>query len=584
MRRMRILARVPPDTHSVRSVLGRLLHSPLALALAVTAINAAKPAVVDDAAYLAFARHIAHRPLDPYGFTIFWYSTPDPAMSVLAPPVVPYWLALGILLYGEQVLLLKLWLFPFAWMLAWSVDQLLRRFARGSALLPVIVLSPAILPAVNLMLDIPAIALGLSGVVVFLMAADRMSWRLVIAAGIVAALAMQTKYTMLLVPIVFIWFGLTRGRVRLAAVAAAVAFAAFALWEGLIAQQYGRSHFLFHAGTQTEPNPGESWLDAWLEQKSALGPGLVGHFGCLGIGVGLAAAGLLRWPRWCPHAVAFLWSAGFALVACLPLRWTVISSPMPYVTLPMVFWQFFGMVFLLAILACALVLLFRFRKGVSVRMNADSLFLVGWFAIELAGYFALTPFPAARRLIGLTVVGGLLVARLANRAVRVDPARRPAAWTIVFAIHASLAVTAIDTVDAYPEKVAAERAQRATADRPDGSTVWYAGHWGFQFYCERAGMRPLVPGQSVLAQGDYVVLPIHPDTPDFHRPVIGGGPIRPPPHAEVIDEIVWEDWLSAKTVPNFYGGINPIAGRDHPRLRVVVYRLTSEWRPVTHRR
>jgi hypothetical protein len=38
-----------------------------------------------------------------------------------------------------------------------------------------------------------------------------------------------------------------------------------------------------------------------------------------------------------------------------------------------------------------------------------------------------------------------------------------------------------------------------------------------------------------------------------------------------------DDVLSAKTVPNFYGGADPVAGRDHPRLRVRVYRLKSDW-------
>ena len=55
----------------------------------------AKPVLVDDPVYLHFARHIAQHPLDPYGFILLWYSAPQPAMEVLCPPVLPYWLALG---------------------------------------------------------------------------------------------------------------------------------------------------------------------------------------------------------------------------------------------------------------------------------------------------------------------------------------------------------------------------------------------------------------------------------------------------------------------------------------------------------
>src|SRR5262249_39453441 len=128
----------------------RVFCTPLFLALVVTLANAAKPVLVDDTAYLTYARHIAENPLDPYGFTIFWYTVPDPAFEVLAPPVVPYWLALGIRLFGEHTAVLKLGLFPFVWLLAWAVRDLLRRFARGAdGLLALVVLSPAILPAVN---------------------------------------------------------------------------------------------------------------------------------------------------------------------------------------------------------------------------------------------------------------------------------------------------------------------------------------------------------------------------------------------------------------------------------------------------
>jgi hypothetical protein len=139
-------------------------------------------------------------------------------------------------------------------------------------------------------------------------------------------------------------------------------------------------------------------------------------------------------------------------------------------------------------------------------------------------------------------------------------------------------VAAIDTLDALPEKWCAERAAEVTRDRPPASTVWYAGHWGFQHYCERAGMRPLVAGHTVARAGDFLVLPVHPDEPGFHRPYAGFAVVHPPQWvAEEVAGVWWDDWLSAKTVPNFYGGTEPVVGRDHPRLRVRVYRLRADW-------
>ena len=143
------------------------------------------------------------------------------------------------------------------------------------------------------------------------------------------------------------------------------------------------------------------------------------------------------------------------------------------------------------------------------------------------------------------------------------------------AIMFGLVVAIIDIWDAYPEKVLAER---AAAVVPVGGKVWFAGHWGFQFYCERGGMKPLIPGESRAEIGDYLVLPIYPDAVRFHRPHIGSVSIQPPADAvEVVAEFVRDDWIAAQTVPNFYGGFDPIVGRGAPRLRVVVYKVVKAW-------
>ena len=219
----------------------------------------------------------------------------------------------------------------------------------------------------------------------------------------------------------------------------------FAGWEGMLVEKYGRSHFRYHASAQqAELAPGESRLAALVAEKIDLLPGLLGDFGCLGAGVGLIAAGALPIPRRWLRIGAGLWLVGFVFVSLAPHRW---SAP-----IVRAHWQVFGGLFLAAIGGCAFVLLVRIRNGLAIRTHANSLFLVGWFALELAGYFALTPFPAARRVIGLVVVGGILAARAASRIGRRFPGRRAAGWAIALAIAAGVIVTAIDTLDAFPEK------------------------------------------------------------------------------------------------------------------------------------
>lgn len=538
----------------------RIWMPPVLLAAVVTLANAFKPLVIDDTAYVAFARQIAAHPFNPYGFTIFWDTRPEPAFGVLAPPVLLYWLALGIRLFGEHPPLLKLWLFPFLWALTAALRDLLRRFAgKGTTLLPLIVLSPAILSTVNLMLDVPALALGLTALSLFVRAADRDSWRLAAGAGLLAALAIQTKYTMFAIPLAMAWYGVTRRRVGLAAIAVAVALAGFAAWELLLVAHYGHSHFFFQLAQQHR-----------FGRKAELIVPLFSHLGCLGVGIGLVAAGALGLSRRWLLLAAAIWTVGFVRIALVPHEWITVTATR---TLAIGrFWQSFGLLTLIALAGCASVMLRRRRPW-----PPDALFLVGWLGIELVTYFAFTPFPAARRVIGLVAVGGLLAAHVVNRIGRVFPLRRPAGWIVPFAVAVGLAVTAVDTVDVFSEKVAVERATSITAAGPAGSTVWCLGKWGFHYYCERAGMRPVVAEQSVLAPGDLLVLPMSWDGHGFGPDTVGLSIDPELSVAEQVAKSVWNEPLSGQTVTNFYGGrgSDPVMMRDHPRFGVAVYRMTQ---------
>jgi len=536
---------------------GRRIVGPFGLAVVITLVNALKPVVVDDAAYLAFARHIAAAPLDPYGFTLHWYTFPDRGMDVLLPPVLPYWLAIGIGLFGEHLLPLKLWLFPILWCFTKSLDVLLRRFAKGSErlLLPMIALGPAILPTVNFMLDVPAAALGLAALAVFTRRAA--TWRSALLAGLFAGIAMQTKYTAMLAPAAILWYGLTHRRLGAATVAATLAAVVFAGWEAILFAKYGESHFLHHLAEQ------RAGSGNWLLEKSALIPGLVGHLGLLGFAVSLAAGIALGLPRRAQIVVAITWCVGVGLVCTLPdesFRGRNV-------------WRPAGCAALLAAAATTAVMLFK-RTG--LRRSRDAWFLTGWLLIELAGYFVLTPFPAARRVIGLAIVLGMLAARAISRRQRLESGWTPPRWLGRFAIGIGVAVAALDTIDARIEPRYAERGLMVAKGK--GATrILFAGHWGFQYPCEIAGAEQVVPGRTVFEPGDALVLPLIPDDRPIHRPHIGLVRIEPP--AERVIELArftWRDPLP-RTIPNFYGGNDPLANHAGPKLDVAVYRFTRTW-------
>ena len=85
-------------------------------------------------------------------------------------------------------------------------------------------------------------------------------------------------------------------------------------------------------------------------------------------------------------------------------------------------------------------------------------------------------------------------------------------------VFLGLAFFALDWRGAQAHRQAAEEAARWVRDH-EGGQAWYVGHWGFQYYAERQGLRPVVPDYSPdpgcvplpppsrLRRGDYLIVP-----------------------------------------------------------------------------
>jgi hypothetical protein len=542
----------------------------LGLALLYTLLNALKPLHMDDTAHYYYAARIAAHPLDPYGFQVFWYEQPQDANHVLTPLLSDYWWAVAIRLFGDRVWLWKLWLLPFSLVFVFACYRLLCRIAHGLALplTALTVLSPTFLPSLNCMLDVPALGLSLYAVLLFLEACDRSSLAQSVLAGLVAGCAMQTKYTALLAPATMLLYAVLFGKLRQGLVAAGIAALLFIGWEGLVALRYGESHFLHHAHDQSD-----TLVDKLLMPMPMLN--VVGGLMPAVVLLGLAALGRTR-------AVRLAWGGavvlGYFLIAFIPERFALYSSRFVIggkFTLGDVVFASFGVV------ACAVVgaMLCRLgrlaRKDWWVRFRAGRYrlegFLILWLALEAAGCLALSPFPAARRAMGLVVVATFCVGRLASLTSRTTPRRR-LVWVIaLFGMLLGLVVYLADLRDAYASKTGAEGAAAWIEAQGRPGAVWYVGHWGFQFYAEQAGMQPVVPNRTQLQKGDWLVVP---------DKLINQQTIQIAPQAtELVEVYTVEDWLPLRTVPGYYGGYAPLEHKEGPRLTVRVYRVTADFVP-----
>jgi hypothetical protein len=552
------------------------------LAFFFTLLNALKPMHIDDAAGFYHAAQVAKQPLNPYGFDMFWYQHPKPAYEEPFPPVLPYWWALAIWLFGEQPFLWKLWLLPFSLLFVFACDELFRRFARGleEPLLIMTVLSPTFLPSLNLMPHIPSVTLSLCALIVFLSASDRSSPLLAVLAGLVAGLAIETKYSGFLAPGILLLYALFFRKIHLWLLSAVVTGLVFVSWETFVTLLY-KSYFplyhLYHL---------HSGHEGLLHKTRLILPLLtiLGGVAPAGALLGLTA---LRLSRWVVLTSSLFVLLGYVLLACVEVTFTAKFSFSPslfsilevstsQLGLNHVIFSLFGLA-LCGSMAAVVWQLCRLSRGglwrpALWRTYRTEWFLVLWLVLEVAGYFALTPFPAARRVMGIVIVFTVLGGRLASRTCR-SPARIALVRAVAFvSMVVGLGFWAVDVRDAYAEKEAAEVAARYVYQQETAATVWYVGHWGFQYYAERAGMKPVVPDRSQLRRGNWLVVP---DRVDQQRIRIDQK------RTDLVVQLTVNDFLPLRTVPCYYSGRTPLEHHEGPRVVVSIYRVTADFVPAT---
>jgi hypothetical protein len=370
---------------------------------------------------------------------------------------------------------------------------------------------------------------------------------------------MQTKYTGLLVPptlLLAAWHGPRWKSLWLGITAASVAAGMFAAWEVFVAVRYGHSHFLYHLAQ------GRS---SWAGRLNLAAP-LMSLLGGVAAPVGLL--GLTAWgvrARWAALAAA-LYVAGLAVIAWGPEwdRQRLSNNTIVFGS--------FGVLTGLVLLGTAAALLGS--RGPESERPADR-FLALWWLVELAGFFVLTPWPAARRVLGLVVVGTLLLGRWAARTGCTPDRARLVRSVAAFGVALGLLFHAIDVDNAAAERDAVALVNAWVRERDPVGQVWFVSHWGLKFYGERAGWQPVIPDRSRLPAGSWLVVP---------------GRESGHPRIDIPDAAVHEGtvaitsrWLLS-TIPWYYGTNKPLNRQAHPILEVAIYHIAADCTPRTPQR
>jgi hypothetical protein len=306
-------------------------------------------------------------------------------------------------------------------------------------------------------------------------------------------LAVLTKYFAIsLVPLLLIYTLLSGRRRWVRAAWLLLPVAILGLLDLYMQRQYGVSHLL-----------GSSELLREFHERYVLDAGRKVLTGLAFLGAGAAPALFIApwlWGRTGRIAVCAGGAAAAAITVVLALSgW---QAGVPEISYSWWFWPQYGLWIAagLHIIAVALAEVWQ-------RRDRDAVFLALWLAGTLFYCIFVNHFVNIRVILpALPAVALLCVRRLRMRSDGGAPALPRAVWLgLAAGLALSLCVAQADIRLANAARTAAER---IAPEKRSGRT-WFSGHWGFQYYMEARGAKPIDVRNPDIRTGDTVVTPMN---------------------------------------------------------------------------
>ena len=139
--------------------------------------------------------------------------------------------------------------------------------------------------------------------------------------------------------------------------------------------------------------------------------------------------------------------------------------------------------------------------------DADSFLLFAWIAGTLLFSCFFNWTVSGRSVLPMLPAIGILLARRIEqrRALHDMMTARYILLPLTLSLVVSISVVRADYL--WADTVRQEAVEISTLYKNDFSTLWFQGHWGFQYYMEMHGGKALDRKNSLIARGDRVVNP-----------------------------------------------------------------------------
>ena len=468
-----------------------VLRAMLALLVVMTAlvpfIN--KAFHIDDPLFLWMAQQILHHPWNPYGFSVNWYLSAHPMSVVMQnPPLNSYYIALIGSMFGwKEPVMHAAFLLP-ASAAAIGTLFLARHFSPSPLVATMLtILTPVFLvSATTIMCDVWLLVFWVWAIYCWIRGLEHRSWWLLVFASLLATAAAFTKYFGLsLVPLLVV-FTLARDRRWTSALLfLLIPLLAIALYEIVTKAKYGNglvSSALVYPSKMSRP-------DTPFLKSSVTGLAFAGgcFISCLFYAPLLKRRGLLAGTA---IFIALLTVVYFLLAPGMNSRGAVTLT-------------FEGALFVITaigIFALAISDLARHKTAESLLL---CLWVGGTFFFATYLNWAIT----ARTFLPMTpAVAILLTRRLSLHGHTADTGA--ALWfPLLPATIISLLIVIGDYRLANNARFAAAYFQERF--HAELGSVWFQGHWGFQYYMEQGRAKAVDVRESRFFPGDVLITPLN---------------------------------------------------------------------------
>jgi len=457
---------------------------------------------IDAPLFLWAAKQIVKHPLDPYGFSVVWYTKAMTMSEVTKnPPLAAYFMALAGSWAGwsEWVLHVEFLLPSVAMVL--GVHQLARGMTRSPLLAAAVtVAAPGFLiSATSVMCDVPMLALWLFAIICWRkgICEEKFAW-LAIGGVLIGVCALTKYFGICLIPLLFlfsIWEKRRIGGWISCLVIPVAMLAAYQLWTNSLYAHGALSSlgsYVQYVRSATPTSPAANLMVT------------VSFVG------GCALPALLFVPVcWSRKWVIAAGSAAILGTAAILLNWISLGNAFPDQYRGLLAGQF-GLFVLggLAVVSLAVSDFWRNR-------DSDSVLLLAWVlgTFVFAGFVNWTV--NGRSVLPMIPAVALLLAR------RLQSLEEPGSIyasvvPLVLSLGIGLWAMAGDAALANSARTAAtEIHHRGVREM---KRILFPGHWGFQYYMEALGGVPLDSAQSEVTLLDLLVVPHNNSNVDLKIP------------------------------------------------------------------